>query len=889
MKRPTTRETGTTEGSSRATGKSSSPRQVRSAATAVRRRPGEPLSPPVRRRLESRFDADLGDVRVHTDGETALAARRLGASAYAVGSDVVVAGDRPETSAGTRLLTHEVAHVVQTGGVTPVGSQVRVAGPGTRAEQAVSRLGTGRRSEATAVGTAPPAVYLQRDEELTALLRQIRALQPGVLSARDAGIRVLRMVLASEVDRTAADTVVAVTEAVRETLPESVPTVVRGFEILLRRQTEREARERAQMEATVRRLQDMSAPRRGPYGTRGPDLVGPIFSNVSQAARPLAELLADLESGIDNAGVFVSALLAALADTVDEETARRLTVRLGQSAVITLVFPPVFLSGAVVGIGQEIADIARAVADLYENFGEIVSATMSLLETMFSPEGRPLAEQFGTDVGRQYGQQIGRLSRANPVTFTYELGKFLGPLLAEIVVSLLVPGGAVVAGLRRTFAVVRRVVDAVPDLARLIRRTRRRRRRRRRDDRESSGESAGDTETQPETTGSATTESPASTPETPASTQDAPTTTHETPASTPETPTTTPETPATSPDAPEPTVVRSRRDFDSDEAFADHLVETHPNVGRDPEGNLVNTRTGRRLRINEDGRVVNADTGAIARSADPVYDPTDYTRRPDAELPPHLRQSRRGRLPDASNPVTPAQLAEIERLAPDWLRQSQYWDRLSRTLETADARDLVIPALRRFRNVDGFRTVMLNLLSGGTGYQGAQFVIRYALRRADDAGSVVFESGRRIDIFDPDADPASRWTARGREVDVTLRGPGVRVELKSWRPDTIRRYLIDDPSNLHRQLVFDIAETQDPSSLRWVFDAERLRAEPARTRQVLGIEGPADLTPEVLRSAIVARLRESIPTDADPRTFGGALRRATEITPQIFEQIVEVE
>jgi hypothetical protein len=873
MKRVTNRETGATEESSRTTGASSSPRQARSAVTAVRRRPGEPLSPPVRRRLESRFDTDLGDVRVHTDSETALAARRLGASAYAVGSDVVVAGDRPETSAGTRLLVHEVAHVVQTGGVTPVGSQVQVAGAGTRAEQAASRLGTGESGQATAVGTTPPAVYLQRDEELTALLRQIRALQPGVLSARDAGVRVLRMVLASGVDRTAADTVVAVTEAVRETLPESVPTVVRGFEILLRRETEREAREQARMEATVRRLQDMSAPRRGPYGTRGPDLVGPIFSNVSQAARPLAELLGDLETGIDNAGVFVSALLSALADAVDEETARRLTVRLGQSSVITLVFPPVFLSGAVVGIGQEIADIARAVADLYENFGEIVSATMSLIETMFSPEGRPLAQQFGTDVGRQYGQQIGRLSRANPVTFTYELGKLLGPLLAEIVVSLLVPGGAVVAGLRRTFAVVRRLVDAVPDLARLVRRTRRRRRRR--DDRESSGESERETETRSEPTDSATTE-------TPASTQDAPTTTSETPASTPETPT-------SSPDAPEPTVVRSRRDFDSDEAFADHLVETHPNVGRDPEGNLVNTQTGRRLRISEEGRVVNADTGAIARSADPVYDPTDYTRRPDAELPPHLRRGRRGRSPDASTPVTPAQLAEIERLAPDWLRQSQYWDRLSRTLETADARELVIPALQRFRNVDGFRTVMLNLLSGGTGYQGAQFVIRYALRRADDAGSVVFESGRRIDIFDPDADPASRWTARGREVDVTLRGPGVRVELKSWGPDTIRRYLIDDPANLHRQLLFDIAETQDPSNLRWVFDAERLRADAARTRQVLGIEGPVDLTPEVLRSAIVARLRESVPTDANPRTFGGALREAVTITPRIFEQIVEVE
>jgi hypothetical protein len=62
--------------------------------------------------------ADLSRVRVHADAHAAEAARALNARAFAVGPDVVFgAGEyRPQSSAGRRLLTHELAHMTPQGG-----------------------------------------------------------------------------------------------------------------------------------------------------------------------------------------------------------------------------------------------------------------------------------------------------------------------------------------------------------------------------------------------------------------------------------------------------------------------------------------------------------------------------------------------------------------------------------------------------------------------------------------------------------------------------------------------------------------------------------------------------------------------------------------------------
>lgn len=73
-----------------------------------------PLTADTRRAAERTLGASLADVRVHSDVAAQVAARRVDAAAFTLGSDVVVG---PSTgrdhAASRRLLAHELAHVVQ--------------------------------------------------------------------------------------------------------------------------------------------------------------------------------------------------------------------------------------------------------------------------------------------------------------------------------------------------------------------------------------------------------------------------------------------------------------------------------------------------------------------------------------------------------------------------------------------------------------------------------------------------------------------------------------------------------------------------------------------------------------------------------------------------------
>jgi hypothetical protein len=76
---------------------------------------GHALPDALRGRFEASLGADLGGVRVHTDGAAAEAAASLSARAYAVGQDVFMGAGQyaPDTAFGAHLLAHEVAHTVQ--------------------------------------------------------------------------------------------------------------------------------------------------------------------------------------------------------------------------------------------------------------------------------------------------------------------------------------------------------------------------------------------------------------------------------------------------------------------------------------------------------------------------------------------------------------------------------------------------------------------------------------------------------------------------------------------------------------------------------------------------------------------------------------------------------
>ena len=80
---------------------------------------GSPLPDELRADMEARFGVGFGAVRVHADGEAGKLNRDLHARAFTHGSDIYFGPGRydPDSSAGKRLLAHELTHVVQqTGG-----------------------------------------------------------------------------------------------------------------------------------------------------------------------------------------------------------------------------------------------------------------------------------------------------------------------------------------------------------------------------------------------------------------------------------------------------------------------------------------------------------------------------------------------------------------------------------------------------------------------------------------------------------------------------------------------------------------------------------------------------------------------------------------------------
>lgn len=76
---------------------------------------GETLPEPARTFMESRFDRDFSDVRIHRDTDAARLSEDLNAKAFTVGRDIYFGAGRfaPTAAEGKQLLAHELAHVTQ--------------------------------------------------------------------------------------------------------------------------------------------------------------------------------------------------------------------------------------------------------------------------------------------------------------------------------------------------------------------------------------------------------------------------------------------------------------------------------------------------------------------------------------------------------------------------------------------------------------------------------------------------------------------------------------------------------------------------------------------------------------------------------------------------------
>lgn len=68
--------------------------------------------------VETRFGANFGQVRIHTDNDAARAARQVNARAFTIGNHIIFNHGEyaPETTRGRYLLAHELTHVLQQNG-----------------------------------------------------------------------------------------------------------------------------------------------------------------------------------------------------------------------------------------------------------------------------------------------------------------------------------------------------------------------------------------------------------------------------------------------------------------------------------------------------------------------------------------------------------------------------------------------------------------------------------------------------------------------------------------------------------------------------------------------------------------------------------------------------
>jgi outer membrane protein OmpA-like peptidoglycan-associated protein len=137
------------------------------AVQAVLRSPGKPLDAPTRAFMESRFNHDFSQVRIHTDDGAARSADMVEALAYTVGPHIAFARNQyaPGTPEGRRTLAHELTHVIQQSrqaGPAPAALRIGPAACGAerQADDTGRRIANG--ASRVAAGYAPVAPVVQR-------------------------------------------------------------------------------------------------------------------------------------------------------------------------------------------------------------------------------------------------------------------------------------------------------------------------------------------------------------------------------------------------------------------------------------------------------------------------------------------------------------------------------------------------------------------------------------------------------------------------------------------------------------------------------------------------------------------------------------------------------
>jgi len=133
-------------------------------AIDAKRGRGRELDSDARGKLENAIGDDFSDVRVHDDEEAHELSKSVSADAFTTGSDVFFQSGKyaPQSSAGQKLLAHELTHVSQQRGA-PRASQLTVSDPGDASE--VEATGIAESVSSASPGSQPTAAVSRAAEE----------------------------------------------------------------------------------------------------------------------------------------------------------------------------------------------------------------------------------------------------------------------------------------------------------------------------------------------------------------------------------------------------------------------------------------------------------------------------------------------------------------------------------------------------------------------------------------------------------------------------------------------------------------------------------------------------------------------------------------------------
>ena len=113
---------------------------------------------------------------------------------------------------------------------------------------------------------------------------------------------------------------------------------------------------------------------------------------------------------------------------------KRLNEKLTDAEIITLIAPPIILSGAAVGIAKDVAKILKLLVLTVEEVAEIAKQILEILGILLTDEEGSRA--LGMAMGAMKAQELVDATKESSVKFTYKLGELVGPTIVYAVLAI---------------------------------------------------------------------------------------------------------------------------------------------------------------------------------------------------------------------------------------------------------------------------------------------------------------------------------------------------------------------------------------------------------------------------------------------------------------------